>query len=324
MKCHHEVLNYVKVPIMKSLQHSDIRQDDWVEKYLPNMVKPYIRLARLDRPIGTWLLLYPCLWGIILADSTFLTNPHSWFLCLLFAVGALLMRSAGCIINDLWDQKYDQQVERTTTRPLASGALQKRHAFMLLGLHLCLSLLILMQLNIFTRWLAVASLFFVVIYPTCKRFTYFPQIVLGLTFNWGALTGWSAVTGSISEPPILLYCAGLFWTLIYDTIYAHQDKNDDARIGLKSTALFFKEKTTLWLSIFSFFLLGCLIDIGLLTDRSIAYYLGLGAIATHLFWQLSTLKIHDPQNCLDRFKANKTIGLLLTLALLADSYLLAL
>lgn len=309
---------------MKAIGHSDICQGDWVDRYLPALLQPYFRLARLDRPIGTWLLLYPCLWAIFLADQNFTLHPHSWFLAALFCLGALLMRSAGCIINDLWDQKFDQQVERTQTRPLASGTLTRKQAYLFLGLHLFLSLLILTQLNPLTQALSIASLALVIIYPSCKRITYFPQIVLGFTFNWGALTGWTAVSDSLSLAPFILYIGGISWTMIYDTIYAHQDKVDDERIGLRSTALYFKSNTKIWLSVFSFLTIACFTTVGLLLDRSYSFYIGIFAITIHFLWQLKTLDIDDPENCLTRFKANRMIGLFLLIAIFIDDIFLSL
>ena len=226
---------------------SDIRGDHWSLRLAPESARPYLRLIRFDRPIGTWLLLFPCWWSLTLAAAVAGTWPD-WRLVLLFAVGALVMRSAGCTVNDLADRDYDAKVARTATRPIPSGQITPRQALVFLAMELLAGLLVLVQLNGFAILLGLAALPLVFAYPFMKRFTYWPQAWLGLTFNWGALVGWAAVTGGLAWPPILLYAAGLCWTLGYDTIYAHQDKEDDALIGVKSTALKLGARTRPWLA----------------------------------------------------------------------------
>ena len=210
---------------------SDIRTDHWTFRLSPARARPYLRLIRIDRPIGTWLLLFPCWWSLSLAAASEGRLPD-WRLALLFAAGAFIMRGAGCTFNDLADRDIDAKVARTAGRPIPSGQVSPRQAGLFLALQLLAGLLILLQLNGFTIWLGLASLALVFSYPFMKRITYWPQAWLGLTFNWGALMGWAAVTGGLGPAALLLYAAGIAWTLGYDTIYAHQDKEDDALIGV--------------------------------------------------------------------------------------------
>src|SRR5215471_14167633 len=225
---------------------SDIHQSDWVERYLPVWCWPYARLARLDRPIGTWLLLFPGWWGIALASPGW-PDPR---LLLLFAVGAAAMRGAGCTLNDIADRHYDAQVARTRLRPLPSGAVNLRQAVLFLVLQLAVGATVLFTLNRTSVLLGFAVLGLIGTYPFMKRITYWPQLFLGLNFNWGALLGWTAVSGVLALPPILLYLGGVFWTIGYDTIYAHQDKEDDVRIGVKSSAIALGPHTRPWLFAF--------------------------------------------------------------------------
>jgi len=229
-----------------SPERSDILRGDWVERYLPELARPYARLARLDRPIGTWLLLFPGWWGIALA-STGLPDPG---LLIIFAVGAVVMRGAGCTLNDIADRNYDAQVARTRLRPLSSGALTVRRAILFLVLQLAVGAAVLLTLNRTSVVLGVAVLGLIGTYPFMKRVTYWPQVFLGLNFNWGALLGWTAVTGALALGPVLLYLGGVFWTVGYDTIYAHQDKEDDVRIGVKSSAIALGSHTRPWLFVF--------------------------------------------------------------------------
>src|SRR3954471_6387562 len=220
---------------------SDIPRSGWVAS-LPRWMQPYARLARLDRPIGTWLLLFPCWWGLALAGS------RDLLLYALFAVGAVVMRGAGCTINDIIDRDLDGRVARTADRPLPSGAVTLTGAFAFLALELLLGLAILLLLRPLAIWLGVLSLVIVATYPLMKRVTWWPQIFLGLAFNWGVLMGWATVRENLAPAPLLLYLAGIFWTLGYDTIYAHQDKEDDASIGIKSTALKLGAQSRLWIA----------------------------------------------------------------------------
>ncbi len=211
-------------PSAETESASDIRSDHWVDRLAPSRVRPYLRLARIDRPIGTWLLLIPCWWGVALATASL--PGTSWpdaILFVLFAVGALVMRGAGCCWNDIMDREFDGRVARTAQRPIPSGDITVRQAVMFMGFLMLIGLLCLVPINRFAGAVAIASLILVVIYPLMKRVTYWPQFFLGLAFNWGVLVGWAAVVGDLALPAALLYAAGIAWTLGYDTIYAHQD-----------------------------------------------------------------------------------------------------
>ncbi len=299
---------------------SDIQAGDWLDRSVPAWSRPYLRLARIDRPIGTWLLLIPCWWGVALATVS-VVGPDPWdslFYAVLFAVGALVMRGAGCTWNDILDRDIDARVARTATRPLPSGAVSLRGAYAFLALQLLIGLAILSFFNAFTIWLAIASLLLVAVYPLMKRITYWPQAFLGLTFNWGALVGWAAVTGSLELPAILLYAAGFFWTLGYDTIYAHQDKEDDVLIGVKSSALKLGKRTGIWLWIF-YGAAVALLDAAFLTAgvRWPSYILLLFA-ALHLAGQAARVDLDDPADCLAKFKSNREAGLLVFAAILSN------
>jgi len=224
--------------------NGDIPVECWIDRRLPAAWRPYCRLMRLDRPIGTWLLLFPCWWSAALAAEGW---PDLWLFAL-FAIGAVVMRGAGCTVNDWADRDFDGKVARTAARPIPSGAVSPRQALIFLVAQLLVGLLVLLQLNWFAIGVGAASLLLVFPYPFMKRITYWPQAWLGLTFNWGALVGWAAVRGDLTLAPVLLYIAGVFWTLGYDTIYAHQDKEDDILVGVKSTALALGENTVAWAS----------------------------------------------------------------------------
>ncbi|XP_032354958.1 4-hydroxybenzoate polyprenyltransferase, mitochondrial isoform X2 [Camelus ferus] len=272
--------------------------------------------TRLKRPqnVRTWLLYLPCTWSIGLA-----AEPGcfpDWYMLSLFGAGAVLMRGAGCTINDMWDQDYDKKVTRTASRPIAAGDISTFQSFVFLGGQLTLALGVLLCLNYYSIALGAASLLLVITYPLMKRITYWPQLALGLTFNWGALLGWSAIKGSCDPSVCLpLYFSGIMWTLIYDTIYAHQDKRDDALIGLKSTALRFREDTKQWLSGFSVAMLGALSLVGVNSNQTAPYYAALAAVGVHLVHQIYTLDIHRPEDCWEKFTSNRTIGLMLFLGI---------
>jgi len=273
---------------------------------------------RLDRPIGTWLLLLPCWWSLALGWKL---NPEIielWelgYLYLLFSVGAIIMRGAGCIINDLWDRKLDKMVARTADRPIASGVIRVSYACIFLALLFILAASILFQLNPTCWLLGLFVLILVFTYPVFKRFTYWPQFILGLTFNWGAIMGWAAITGSVEFPSLMLYLLGIFWTLGYDTIYAHQDKEDDFMIGIKSSALALGDQTKLFLTIFYSLTIIGIILIGWLNQfGTIFFFLTLVASA-QLIWQVTTLDINLPHNCLKKFKSNRLFGLIVTVAI---------
>ncbi|MCG8493452.1 MAG: 4-hydroxybenzoate octaprenyltransferase, partial [Sneathiellales bacterium] len=230
---------------------ADASKKNWVDAYAPDALQPYLKLSRFDRLIGSWLLLFPCWWSVTLA-----TQPGHFpdpFLLLLFAIGAFVMRGAGCTINDIVDRNFDGMVERSKKRPIPSGQVTVLQAFLWLGIQCLIGLLVLLQFNLNAILVGLASLILVVIYPFAKRFTYWPQFFLGIAFNYGALLGWVAVTGTLSWEAVILYIAGITWTLGYDTIYAHQDKDDDILIGVKSTALKLGDKTRDWL--FGFYLI---------------------------------------------------------------------
>ncbi|XP_028723106.1 4-hydroxybenzoate polyprenyltransferase, mitochondrial [Peromyscus leucopus] len=276
----------------------------------PRPLQPYLRLMRLDKPIGTWLLYLPCTWSIGLA-----AEPGcfpDWYMLSLFGTGAVLMRGAGCTINDMWDRDFDKKVTRTANRPIAAGDISTFQSFVFLGGQLTLALGVLLCLNYYSIAMGAASLLLVTTYPLMKRITFWPQLALGLTFNWGALLGWSAIKGSCDPAVCLpLYFSGVMWTLIYDTIYAHQDKKDDALIGLKSTALLFREKTKMWLSGFGVAMLGALSLAGANCGQTLPYYAAVAAVGAHLARQIYTVDIHRPEDCWDKFASNRTTGILL-------------
>jgi 4-hydroxybenzoate polyprenyltransferase len=295
---------------------SDIRRRDWVERFLPAEVRPYARLARLDRPIGTWLLLFPAWWGIALASSWW-PDP---LLLILFAVGAIVMRGAGCTLNDIADRHYDAQVARTRLRPLPSGALTVRHAILFLVVQLAAGAAVLFSLNQTSVVLGLGVLGLIGTYPFMKRVTYWPQIFLGLNFNWGALLGWTAVTGALAWPPVLLYLGGVFWTVGYDTIYAHQDKEDDLRIGVKSSAIALGSQTRPWL--LGFYIVALLLwaGAGFAAGLGSLFWAGLAGSALQLAWQAARVAIDDPADCLAKFRSNRAVGWLMLGGIVAGHF----
>lgn len=229
--------------------HTDIRREGLAIRLCPAPLHPYALLMRLDRPIGIWLLLLPGWWSIVLAaGGARAMNAHDLFLFALFGAGAVIMRGAGCVINDLWDRDLDRTVARTRGRPLASGEITPRRALAFLALLLAAGLAVLLQTGITCILLGVATIPLIALYPLMKRITWWPQLFLGVTFNFGALMGWAAVTGTVGLPAVLLYTGGIFWTLAYDTVYAHQDREDDMRAGIKSTALLLAGRSRLWVA----------------------------------------------------------------------------
>lgn len=296
---------------------SDIPRGDWVDRFLPAATRPYARLMRLDRPIGTWLLLLPCWWSLALAWKGASEPVPLLWLWVLFSLGAVVMRGAGCTINDLWDRDFDRRVARTADRPIASGLVTVRRALLFLVLQLIAGLAILLQLNQTAQLLGVLVLVLVVTYPLAKRVTWWPQFVLGLAFNWGALMGWAAVTGDLAVVCLVLYAAGIAWTLGYDTIYAHQDKQDDALIGLKSSALALGERTRPFLWLFYAATIAGLLATGLLAGLSWGYFLLLAVAAAHLSRQVWRIDLDDPRRCLATFRSNRDFGLLVTAAIFA-------
>ena len=297
---------------------SDIAQDDWIDRKVPAALRPYFRLARVDRPIGVWLLAIPCLWGLGLAFTSIAgASPYeAATLAPLFLIGAFLMRGAGCTWNDILDRDIDAKVARTANRPLASGRLRLRHAAVFLVLLLILSALILLALNEFTKLLAVSSLVLVALYPLMKRITYWQQAFLGLTFNWGVLVGYAAITEALDPAALVLYAGAFFWTLGYDTIYAHQDKEDDAMVGVKSTALKFGDTSKNWIGVFYTCTVICFVIAGVMAHLSLVYFVALLFPATLLFTQVRQVDLDNPLDCLDHFKSNTRIGMWLLAAIL--------
>lgn len=276
----------------------------------PTSVKPYLKLVRMDRPIGTWLLFWPGGWGIAMAASP--GSLPDLQLLTLFGVGALAMRGAGCIINDMWDRDIDGKVARTKDRPLVTGEISPLQSLIFLGSQLSLALLVLLQLNLYSIILGASSLVLVILYPLMKRVTYWPQLILGMAMNWGVLMGWSAVHGSCNWSVCLpLYAAGICWTLVYDTIYAHQDKVDDIAVGVKSTALKFGDKSKIYLSGFSTTMVTGLIASGVLTAQTWPYYTAVGLVAAHLANQIYALNMDNPTDCARTFMSNRRIGMIL-------------
>jgi 4-hydroxybenzoate polyprenyltransferase len=296
----------------KAAGFTDIRSG-WVDRIAPAALRPYLKLARLDRPIGTWLLLFPCWWGLALASQGW-PDPRD---ALGFAVGALAMRGAGCTFNDIVDRDFDARVERTRARPLPSGAISLSGAIAFLVLQLLAGFAILLTFNRFTVALGIASLALVFTYPFMKRITWWPQAFLGLTFNWGALMGWSAATGGLDPPPLLLYAGAIAWTIGYDTIYAHQDKEDDALIGVRSTARLFGESSRFWIALFYGLALAGFAAAGAAASLGWPFWLALLGAGLHLGWQVKGLRIDDPSDCLARFRSNRWIGWVLLAGILA-------
>jgi 4-hydroxybenzoate polyprenyltransferase len=288
---------------------TDIQAGDWIDRRVPEAIRPYLRLARIHAPIGTWLLLFPGWWSITLAAAP--GDLPDGKMLVLFAIGALVMRGAGCTVNDIVDRDIDAKVARTANRPLASGRLSLKQALIFLALQLAVGFIILLQLAPFAIKLGILSLLLVVAYPFMKRITWWPQAFLGITFNWGALLGYAAVTNDLSWPPVLLYIAGFFWTLFYDTIYAHQDKEDDALIGVKSTARYFGDRTRTWLT--GFAIVTVLLLMGVVSTASLGWVAKLGVIgvALHLAWQTIACDFDNPADCKSKFNSNRFIGWIL-------------
>ncbi|XP_077284369.1 ubiquinone biosynthesis protein COQ2, mitochondrial [Arctopsyche grandis] len=291
-------------------------------KMIASKVDPYARLMRLDKPIGTWLLFWPCGWSIMLAaDPGIVSSGEVLHTLGLFLTGAFVMRGAGCTINDMWDKDLDGKVERTKTRPLVNGDISMKNATIFLAAQLSTGLAILLQLNWYSVALGASSMGLVILYPLAKRITDYPQLVLGLTFNWGALLGWSALRGSV-DPAICLplYAAGVCWTLLYDTIYAHQDKKDDAIIGIKSTALKFNEYTKPWLWANGVGVLAGLTTTGIAADLNWPYYGAVGLVGAHISRQILTLNTESKEDCSSKFVSNSTIGLLIFMGIVLGKW----
>jgi 4-hydroxybenzoate polyprenyltransferase len=290
---------------------------NWVDSRAPHWLRPYLRLARLDRPIGSWLLLIPCWWSLGLA-AIHAGQPVNIRHAVLFFIGAFAMRGAGCTWNDIVDRDLDARVERTRSRPIPSGQVSVQAAAGFLVAQALVGLAVLLQFNAFTIWTGIASLAVVVVYPFMKRVTYWPQIVLGFAFSWGALMGWPATFGQLDWPALVLYAGSIAWVIGYDTIYAHQDREDDALIGIKSTALLFGENTRPMLAVFYTLAVMLMAFAGWGAGAGIVFSVGLVAFAAQLSWQISRFRIGDPELCLKLFKSNRDAGLILFAAMVLD------
>lgn len=307
---------------------ADAPKDNWVDLYAPPPTRPYLRLSRADRPIGTWLLLIPCFWGIALAAAVDGYRLWDLWLAVSCGAGAFLMRGAGCTWNDITDRHIDGKVARTRSRPIPSGQVSVRQALIWMMVQAALAALILFSYNWLAIGLGIASLALVAIYPFAKRFTWWPQLFLGLAFNWGAVLAWAAHAGTVPLAAVVLYASGITWTLYYDTIYAHQDREDDALIGVKSTARLFGTHTAWWLKLFllsTVALMALAVILALLPTRDpLQLALALGgvwAFGWHMVRQMARLRVDDPASCLTQFRANRDAGLIVALFLAAAAAL---
>lgn len=303
--------------ILNTKEHTDIKRLTRLEAFLPLKARPYLYLLRLDRPVGIWLLLLPSLWSIALSTGGIANFTLDTIrILVLFSIGAIVMRGAGCVINDLWDRDLDKLVERTKNRPLASGVITPKQGYAFLATLLLIGFIILLQFNYTTILLGFVTIPLIATYPLMKRITWWPQAFLGLTFNFGALMGWSAVSGTISITAIALYIGGIFWTIAYDTIYAHQDKEDDAMAGIKSTARLFGKNSKIWISLFLVITLFCF-GYALLIAKSFSLALLLMILpALHAAWQIKSWNPNDNQSSLSIFKSNIGFAFLILLCCL--------
>lgn len=305
------------MPSSKKKKHTDIKHDHPIIQNAPSFLKPYLMLARVDRPIGIWLLLLPSLWAIALAAGGISEmNLADYRTAMLFTTGAIIMRSAGCVVNDLWDKELDKKVKRTKQRPLASGLLTPKQAIIFLSILMFIGLIILLQMNLITFLLGVVAVPLIIVYPLMKRFTWWPQAFLGVVFNFGALMGWSAISGIIEPAAFLLYAGCILWTLGYDTIYAHQDKEDDALIGIKSSALKLGNNSKKWVK--RFYIGSGLLIIGAV---SLSYKGPVAALYLipafgYLVWILRNWDEEREESALQTFKNNRNYGLLLLAGLI--------
>lgn len=310
-------------------QIADAKTGNWVDRLAPGFLKPYLKLGRFDRPIGYWLLLWPCWWSVALAARELpdgwrfaLAGGNGWpdpVLLVLFYIGAVAMRAAGCAYNDIVDRDIDGAVERTALRPLPSGQISPTQAAFFGILMALIGLAVLATFNGFAIMLGVASLVIVALYPHMKRMTHYPQVVLGLAFNWGALMGWAVLTGSLHPAPVVLFLAGIAWTLGYDTVYAHQDKEDDLLVGVKSMAIKLGSTTRPWLAIFYAASIIGILAAGWLVDIGIPFYVGMLLVAAQFAWQVIDIDIDSPEDCLGKFRSNHLLGALVFLAIASGS-----
>ena len=323
----------MKLPKKKKSQFDKVRDADdqnWVDLFFPSWTVPYLRLSRADRPAGTWLLLIPCWWGILLAaneKNNFGLVMSDFWLLIACTIGAFLMRGAGCTWNDILDKDYDKLVERTRLRPIPAGQITVIKAIIWMVIQALCAFMILLTFNKISILIAISSLILVAIYPLTKRFTWWPQLFLGLTFNWGILVGYAASKNQISLAALILYAAGVSWTVFYDTIYAFQDLKDDVIAGVKSTARLFGESTKIWLSVFLlifWFLAGIAIllsSINASMSKIIVSTIGICLLLAHLFTQLVKLDITSENSCMKTFQSNRNAGLILVTTLFTTCFL---
>ena len=310
------------MPLSNQAAPADALPASWVA-HMPPRLQPWLQLMRLDRPVGTWLLFWPCVFGLALgaaADERRFLEWHDFYYLILFGIGALVMRGAGCTFNDIIDRDIDAQVARTRGRPIPSGAITPRHALLLLAGLCLIGLAILLQFNWFAVALGAASLLLVAAYPFMKRITWWPQAWLGLTFNWGALLGFAAQTGRLDLGVFMLYAGLIFWTLGYDTIYAHQDKDDDELIGVKSTARLFGAESHRWILRFYAASFTLILAAGFTEHAGWPFAFVMLAAGAHLLWQVKKLNIDSAENCLMVFRANRDTGALIALAFALASW----
>jgi 4-hydroxybenzoate polyprenyltransferase len=302
---------------------ADTARGNIVDRFAPKAALPYLRLARFDRPIGIFLLAFPCFWSVSLAARS-ISDPYpDPLLLLLFLIGAIVMRGAGCTYNDIVDRDIDAQVARTRTRPLPSGQVSPKAAFVFMVALCLVGLAVLLSFNRFTILLGLGVLPIVALYPFVKRISHWPQAVLGLAFNWGALMGWASVLGRLDLAPLVLYAGAVCWTIGYDTIYAHQDREDDGLLGVKSTALRFGRATRPWLTLLYSLAWLAIAIAGLLAGAGFAFLIGMAAAAVQLAWQVATLDMDDAENCLARFRSNRDFAAIVLVAILIDMGLAA-
>ncbi|SFC93203.1 4-hydroxybenzoate octaprenyltransferase [Tropicimonas isoalkanivorans] len=302
---------------------ADAVQGNWVDGLAPLKARPYLRLSRADRPVGFWTLIIPSLWGLFAAAAATGWRAFDWWILIAVILGSFLMRGAGCTWNDITDREIDARVERTRSRPLPSGQVTVKNATIWMGVQLLLAFAILLTFNTTAIWVGVASLLLIVLYPFGKRITWWPQFILGLNLSWGALVAWAAHTGEISVAPLFLFFGGVSWTIYYDTIYAHQDIDDDTLIGVKSTARLFGKDTPAWLRLFMMITV-LMLTVGVIaaftpsrSPLSLAIALvGAWGMGMHMSWLMARLDLEDPQSCLKAFRALTHTGLIFAVALL--------
>ncbi len=297
--------------------------ESWVDR-MPAGTRPYLRLMRLDRPIGSWLLFWPCVFGLALGAALegrpFLASRADWGLLVLFGLGTIVMRGAGCTYNDIVDREFDARVARTRARPIPSGAVSVKQAWVFLAAQCLVGLAILLALNRLAVIVGALSLLLIAAYPFMKRITWWPQAWLGLTFNWGVLLGCAAAANSLPESAFVLYISGLFWTLGYDTIYALQDMEDDALIGVRSTARLFGHRAPVWVFLFYAMALALFAIAGLFVGLGLAFALLLVFVGLHFLWQVRRIDVDRPAVCLRLFRANRDAGALMALALIVATW----